>query len=160
MNATQRFTIKNYKTTRDHEGAPIGHFTLYVDGVKTALFDEDDHGGQARWDVINKAKYAEFVAYARALPATEAYGMTIPMDEDIFADELMGRAEVERKLRADMKKYLVFRRVDDKDNANAYSFVRGTTPNDPKAREYVVNKYPGAIIAADDFDAFLNYLMA
>lgn len=102
---------------------------LWIDGAPAAECKNAGRGGPTDIHFYDHETCKRFHAYAEALPAREAHGMTIPMDGEALVDDLL-EAHLERKQLAGWcRTKIVFRLKDDK--PGVYHTIKGKyTPLD------------------------------
>lgn len=129
-----QYAIKSFKTFRSMEGGGF-NATLYRDGNKVALVDDEGNGGPLSFQWVDHAapavsriithvdktvpsgqrehtvslspEAALLHDYTTAMPASKMFGMELPMDSELFIGNLVEDHQASQKIKKLLKTHLV-----------------------------------------------------
>jgi hypothetical protein len=148
-----KLTIKKFQTMRTLDGGGYS-YDLHIDGVKAAFVIDEGHGGMVMAQWYDRSLEPAFNAHVASLPPKPVdpnaeqwvkdmhpKGFETVTDEMVFED-LAADYELEKKLRSKCKKMTCFRLPSDARG----EFRTLNSPYSPKAKEWILKKYPDAVI--------------
>lgn len=128
--------------------------SLYVDGKRVALVDNDGHGGSDRVDWLDKNAEARVIAYFKSLPTFDYHGMALQPDLEQWCCEAVNdhltRKEASREARKAMTSLTV---VDTECGDGQYrAFKMPFTPeNVSKVASLMANKGRRHFVVSPEF---------
>jgi len=138
--------VRGVKTFKGMEGGGY-NATVYAAGKKVAELIDDATGGPLMVHVVDTLAGKEFKADLKALcaslPPCMEFGEPLPISIDIYLDELVQFAEIQRKLARVRIKATPFRLVTD---AAHIGYRTINTPDVGKARAYLDAKFPNGYV--------------
>jgi hypothetical protein len=134
--------IKGLKTWATHDGGGY-QFNLYEDGKKVLFVHNDGNGGCLDLQPLDGGEFLKRLnAHCKTLPprSLDYLGLkneTLPVDIEIFLEELLSDYEQAKQIAKAKKKGIVFSL-----NGNAKEFYTLATLDMAKAIAYLDKKYP------------------
>jgi hypothetical protein len=134
--------IKGLKTWATHDGGGY-QFSLYEAGKKVLFVHNDGNGGCLDLEPLDGGDFLQRLnAHCESLPARsmDYAGLpntTVPVDAEIFLEELLSDYEQAKQIAKAKKKGIVFSL-----NGNAKEFYTLATLDMAKAIAYLDKKYP------------------
>jgi hypothetical protein len=89
--------------------------TMYIDGVKSGEAYNEGHGGMTFIRGVTSASnqaLEDARVWCASLPPTEAFGIKMPMDLELFVDLLAGLKVSEKELKSMLKSKIVLKKPD------------------------------------------------
>ena len=123
---------------------------IVIDGKVAGHVSNEGHGGDNNYHFKDRAVEVAFEAYCKAMPPVKSEVGDLPMDMDLYVDQLLEAYEMDKQLRRWCKKQTVFRLPGDEEGS--YRTLK-RTPYGSKAKEWVMKKYPNAEIINERFAA-------
>jgi hypothetical protein len=138
----KNLTIKGLKTWATHDGGGY-QFNLYEDGKKVLFVHNDGNGGCLDLEPLDGGEFlTRLNAHCKSLPprSLDYLGLkneTLPVDVEIFLEELLNDYEQAKQIAKAKKKGVVFTL-----NGNAKEFYTLTISDTAQAIAYLDKKYP------------------
>jgi len=140
------FGAKGLKKWSTYDGGGY-QYTLTHDRKAVAMVTNGGHGGpvEIEWKPdmdVAKARLAEVVA---SIPPIESYGRMLTVNDEFLMEELVNHTDLVKVC----KKKTAFRTPEDSERS--YKVINA--PFDAEVREYVISKWPKAIILNENLFA-------
>jgi hypothetical protein len=138
----ENLTIKGLKTWATHDGGGY-QFNLYEDGKKVLFVHNDGNGGCLDLEPLDGGDFLKRLnAHCKTLPprSLDYLGLkneTLPVDIEIFLEELLSDYEQAKQIAKAKKKGVVFSL-----NGNTKEFYTLSILDMAKAIDYLDKKYP------------------
>lgn len=137
MEIDMEITLKNLKIAQfASEETTCFEATVYVNGKKAFTAMNEGHGGSNFYHAIDRNLYEQALHYANSIHKSKY----MEMDLDCLIDDLITNKEIEKDVKRLLNKATIFY------NGKISTFK---TPITDKVREFIKNKYHGAIIMND-----------